>query len=185
MDELTDPLIATVDSDDQITGYQLKSLVHKKGVLHRAFSIFIFNSDGQLLLQQRASDKYHSPGLWTNTCCSHLNHNEDMVTSVNKRLMNEMGIETKLTDIFSFTYKIAFENNLIEHETDHVYIGIWDGIPCLNPNEADAYKWISLDVLEVDVNLNPSQYTYWLKHIVNNHLAQLKSALTHGSSRVK
>ena len=155
--------IALVDENDQIISYEEKMLVHKKGLLHRAFSIFIFNSKGEMLIQQRAYQKYHSGGLWTNACCSHLTKDEIFEDAMHERLQKEMGFDCPLEFAFSFHYKVQFKNNLIENELDHVYIGNFDGIPQPNPTEAAAYKWISVDEIKRDLVENEEIYTYWFK----------------------
>ncbi len=147
--------------------------MHQEGSLHRAFSVFIFNKKGELLLQQRAFHKYHSPGLWTNTCCSHLLQNMTMEQCVHYRLQFEMGFDTQVDYKFSFIYKAHFENGLTEHEIDHVYFGNWEGIPAFNPDEVASYRWISLVELKKEMELHPETYTYWFKlilHRVENEL---------------
>ena len=140
-----------------------KLAVHQKGLLHRAFSIFIFNSKGELLLQQRADDKYHSEGLWANTCCSHPRDGEKVSDAVHRRLMEEMGMTCELSFKFSFRYKKQFDNGLTEHELDHVYFGESDEAPRPNKKEVKDWKYLTLDELESDIKDNPDQYTEWLK----------------------
>lgn len=155
--------IILVDASDRPVGVAEKMLVHEQGLLHRAFSIFVLNSQGQLLLQKRAAAKYHSGGLWTNTCCSHPRPNEAIATAANRRLQEEMGFTCPLTEIFSFTYYAALDRGLIEHEYDHVLLGKFDGMPILNSVEAEAWKWIELDKLKSDLANSPELYTSWLK----------------------
>lgn len=161
------PKIALVNKDDEIIGFEDKLEVHKLGLLHRAFSILVFNDKDEILLQKRASTKYHSPGLWTNTCCSHLIENQDFETYIHNRLQDEMGFDCKLEFQFKFTYKKNFDNGLTEYETDHIYKGIWEGVPKPNPDEVDEYKWISMEDLRQDIIKNPDSYTYWFKEILN------------------
>ena len=135
--------VILVDENDIAIGSMEKLEAHQKGILHRAFSVFIFNSNNELLLQRRALTKYHSSGLWTNTCCSHPQPNEDTLAAANRRLKEEMGMQTSLTHKTSFIYKTNFDNGLTEHEFDHVFIGHTDTNPTINPEEVDSYKWIS------------------------------------------
>ena len=136
-------------------------MVHKKGLLHRAFSLFVFNNRGELLLQKRNKNKYHSGGLWTNTCCSHPRKGEELPLAIHRRLGEEMGFDCELNEIFSFTYKKTFENGLTEHEFDHVFIGYYDNDPKINTEEADSWKWISIEKLQTDIKNHPESYTYW------------------------
>ncbi len=166
-------LIALVNSDDAITGYADKIEVHQKGLLHRAFSILIFNSEKQMLIHRRAGNKYHSPGLWTNACCSHLPQGASMQQVVYERLQHEMGVVCPLEHSFTFHYRVAVENDLIENEVDHVYFGRFDGNPIPNPDEVAEWKWIALSDLFNDVKHNPENYTYWFKHIILNSWSKI------------
>ncbi|MGY3052140.1 isopentenyl-diphosphate delta-isomerase [Pedobacter sp. UYEF25] len=152
-----------VDENDCQIGKMEKMAVHETGALHRAFSVFVFNSKNQLLLQQRAHDKYHCGGLWTNTCCSHPRVGEDNTSAACRRLLEEMGMISSLEHKFSFKYYASFENGLIEHEIDHVFFGFSDQIPVLNPTEVEAYKFMTLEELSLNIGQNPSLYTPWLK----------------------
>jgi isopentenyl-diphosphate delta-isomerase len=156
-------LLILVDEKDNQLGIMEKLEVHKKGLLHRAFSVFIFNSEGKFLLQQRADEKYHSPGLWSNTCCSHPLSGEAVADAVQRRLWQEMGIQTETTFQFSFIYKKEFENGLTEHEFDHVYFGKSDELPHPNPGEVKNWNYVSLADLKKDISENPQNYTEWLK----------------------
>jgi isopentenyl-diphosphate delta-isomerase len=158
-----DEYVVLVNEEDTPTGTMEKMEAHKKGALHRAFSIFIFNSKGELLLQQRALDKYHSPGLWTNTCCSHPRHGEAVLDAAHRRLAEEMGMQCSLEYHFKFLYKAQFENGLIEHELDHVFFGNSDALPELNPAEVAAYRYIGMDLLEKELNEAPEKYSPWLR----------------------
>jgi isopentenyl-diphosphate delta-isomerase len=140
-----------------------KLTAHHEGHLHRAFSIFIFNSKKELLIHQRNPLKYHSGGLWTNTCCGHPRPNEKTIDAAKRRLMEEMGFVCDLKKEFDFTYFVKFNNGLSENEFDHVFTGVFDGIPRPNPAEVSDYKWINWDILNNDVYLNPEKYTYWFK----------------------
>jgi len=141
---------------------------HKSGVLHEAFSIFVFNKNKELLLQRRNPAKYHSGGLWSNTCCSHPKENENLRVAVHRRLQEEMGIDCDLTELFTFTYKVELENNLTENEFDHVFIGHSDKEARPNSDEVSEYKWIKIAELKRDIENNPTLYTEWLKIIMNN-----------------
>ena len=151
-----------VDEQDNQTGALDKLSVHQKGLLHRAFSVFIFNSKDELLLQQRAQDKYHSSLLWSNTCCSHPLSGEDISDTLERRLEEEMGLKCKTQFVFRFVYKIFFENGLTEHEWDHVYFGRSDELPKPNPEEVKDWKYISLEKLSEEISSNPENFSGWL-----------------------
>ena len=155
--------VILVDKNDNQVGLMPKLEAHQKGLLHRAFSIFIFNSKYELLLQKRASSKYHSAGLWTNTCCSHPREGEDTLDAANRRLIEEMGIETSLRKVHDFIYKAELDNNLTEHEFDHVFYGVYNEDPVINKDEADDFKWIDMGLLNEDIKINGDNYTVWFK----------------------
>ena len=155
--------VILVDEKDNQVGLMPKLEAHQKGLLHRAFSVFIFNSDYKLLLQKRASSKYHSGGLWTNTCCSHPRDGEDIIDAANRRLNEEMGIKTSLRKVFDFIYTAELDNSLIENEFDHVFYGVYDIDPILNKEEAEDFKWIDMETLKNDIENNTDQYTVWFK----------------------
>lgn len=155
--------VILVNTKDEALGTMGKLEAHEKGVLHRAFSVFVFNEDGELLLQRRALHKYHTPGLWTNTCCSHQRPNETSINAAKRRLQEEMGLSLEPTFSFSFLYESAFENGLIEHEFDHVFYAISNQKPSINPNEVDSYKYLALQDIEADFKKHPSKYTSWFK----------------------
>ncbi len=155
--------VVLVDENDRETGTMEKIEAHRKGLLHRAFSVFILNSKGELLLQRRAGEKYHSPGLWTNTCCSHPRPGEDINAAAQRRLYEEMGMNGGLYHSFSFIYRADFDNGLTEHEYDHVFIGINDETPVPDRSEVDAFRYINLDDLSEDLNNNPGNYTVWFR----------------------
>ena len=152
--------IATVDLRDDVLGYETKKNCHSVPLLHRAFSVFLVH-DGKMMIQQRAIEKYHSGGLWTNSCCSHMREGEDMSSSISLRLEEELGINCECWELFSFVYYHRFAEDLYEYEIDHVYIGDFDGEIQLNPEEAMDMQWISYDELEEDVLKHPQKYTVW------------------------
>lgn len=160
--------IILVDEQDRAIGIMEKMEAHRKGVLHRAFSVLIFNSHGEMLLQKRSRSKYHSGGLWTNACCSHPKPGELIQEATRKRLMYEMGIDVDSSFAFEFIYKAALDKDLVEHELDHVYSAIFDGIPVVNKNEVEAWKFISLEKLREDMAHSPELYTVWFKLIINH-----------------
>ena len=166
--------VVLVDEDDNQIGLMPKMEAHLKGKLHRAFSIIIFNSDRKILLQKRASTKYHTPNLWSNTCCSHQREDEDNIDAGKRRLNEEMGFVTNLYNFSSFIYRVEFSNGLIEHENDHIMLGVFDGTPKPNPNEVDEWKWIDIDILVEDMQINPDHYTAWFMIIMNNYYESLK-----------
>lgn len=153
--------ILLVDKNDKAVGYEEKLKVHEKGLLHRAFSIVIFNSKNEMMLQRRALSKYHCGGLWTNACCSHQRENEKLIDAAHRRLKDEMGFDTALNELFSFHYKVNFENGLTENEIDHVFVGNYDKNPIINKDEADDYKWVSLDELKNWMKTRPKEFTPW------------------------
>ncbi len=155
--------VILVDTDDNEIGTEEKMVAHEKALLHRAFSVFIFNTRGELLLQQRAKGKYHSAGLWTNTCCSHPRKGESVEEAAHRRLMEEMGFDCDLRHAFTFTYKAPFSNGLTEHEIDHVLIGTYDHEPTINRQEADSSAWRSVHHLLKDIDRKPHDYTPWFK----------------------
>ena len=155
--------VILVNDQDEAIGTMEKMEAHQKGLLHRAFSVFIFNSKGEILLQQRAQDKYHSAGLWTNTCCSHPQPGENIIESAQKRLGEEMGFTTSLTKVFDFTYRASFENGLIEHEFDHVFTGEYDGEVNYNPIEVMNFSYRSLDEIMRSMQTEPEIYTAWFR----------------------
>lgn len=157
--------VILVDVNDNETGVMEKIEAHEKALLHRAVSVFITNSKGEWLLQQRTQDKYHSKGLWSNTCCSHPFPGENTADAARRRLQEEMGISAELKEIFSFTYQQELENNLTEHEFDHVFAGITDDKPDPHPEEVMDYKFIKFEKIQNEINSNPDEYTAWFKLI--------------------
>lgn len=168
--------VILVDINDEPIGLMEKMAAHEQALLHRAFSVFIFNDNNEIMLQQRAASKYHSPLLWTNTCCSHQRAGETNIQAGKRRLQEEMGFEVELTELFHFIYKAPFENGLTEHELDHVMIGKYNDEPNINKNEVESWKWMSIDAIKSDMQENPDDYTAWFKiifeefnHYIENH----------------
>ncbi len=157
--------VILVDKKDQEIGLMEKMEAHEKALLHRAFSIFLFNTNGELLLQQRAEHKYHSGGLWTNTCCSHPRSKETVLEAANRRLMEEMGMQCEMKQMFHFIYKAELDQGLTEHELDHVVFGYTDNVPSINKEEVMDWKYIKMDALDQEIKQNPAVYTEWFKII--------------------
>lgn len=157
--------VILVDENDQEIGLMEKMRAHEEGLLHRAFSVFLFNDANELLLQKRASSKYHSGDLWTNTCCSHPRQGESLVAAGERRLKEEMGIQTQIHPQFHFIYKASLDNALTEHELDHVLFGTFNKAPQINPDEVSDWKYLSMDAIREDLIVNPQTYTAWF-HIV-------------------
>lgn len=155
--------VILVDKNDNAIGIEEKIKAHQDALLHRAFSIFIFDKEGKLLIQQRGLSKYHSAGLWSNTCCSHPRPEEDILASAHRRLNEEMGFDCELSEIFSFKYKTEFDNTLTENEYDHVFVGYYDSKLTPNSSEVNAYKFVDIKWLEDDLQKHPNIYTIWLK----------------------
>jgi isopentenyl-diphosphate delta-isomerase len=153
--------VILVDEQDNAIGSMEKQQAHVEGLLHRAFSIFIFNSEKKILLQKRAATKYHCGGLWTNACCSHPRENENTHDAANRRLQEEMGMQCELKPIFSFVYKAEFENGLIEHEFDHVFLGESDQTPSINNQEVDEFRYIGIPELQIEIQSSPQKFTPW------------------------
>ena len=168
-------LVVLVDEHDRELGTMEKMQAHVEGKLHRAVSVIIFNSKKQMLLQKRADGKYHSAGLWTNTCCSHPRPGENPGDAAKRRLYEEMGIKCELQKMFTFTYQIKFENNLTENEFDYVFAGISDDIPLPDPNEVSNWKYMDISSLEHQLKENPAQYTAWFKLIFKRMNTPAKS----------
>lgn len=170
--------VVLVTPEDDVLGLMEKQQAHVEGVLHRAFSVFIFNAQGEMLLQQRAAHKYHSPQLWTNACCSHPREHESYEQAAHRRLHEELGFDCPLSHQFHFIYKAEFENGLTEHELDHVFFGTFDGNIVPNPDEVMAYKWILPQDLRDDVHQHPDNYTAWFKIILDMHPQLLNNPVT-------
>ncbi|RKS90503.1 isopentenyl-diphosphate delta-isomerase [Flavobacterium limicola] len=178
---LEENVILVNEKDEQI-GLMPKLEAHEKAVLHRAFSVFVLNSKNEIMLQQRAHQKYHSPLLWTNTCCSHQREGETNVQAGSRRLFEEMGFKTELKELFHFIYKAPFDNGLTEHELDHVMIGYYNEEPVINPEEVEDWKWMKIEDVKIDMELHPAFYTVWFKiifdefyHFLEEHKSPLAS----------
>jgi isopentenyl-diphosphate Delta-isomerase len=156
-----------VDENDTQTGVMGKLETHQKGLLHRAFSIFVINDRGELMLQKRAASKYHCGGLWTNTCCGHPRNGEELLSAAHRRLPEEMGFDCALQEIFLFHYQVVFDNGLCENEMNRVFVGRHNGDPIPNPGEADDWKWVKIDEVKSDIQENSDKYTYWFKEDLN------------------
>jgi len=157
--------VILVNKQDEAIGSMPKMEAHEKAVLHRAFSVFILNDKNEVMLQQRAAHKYHSPLLWTNTCCSHQRMGETNIQAGTRRLQEEMGFTASLKELFHFIYKAPFDNGLTEHELDHVMIGYYHGEPIINPDEVESWKWLSIDAIHDSIATSPEVYTVWFKII--------------------
>ena len=166
--------VCLVDQHDNEIGLMEKLEAHQKGLLHRAFSVLIFNDKQEILLQRRAFGKYHSEGLWTNTCCSHPMPGESNITAAHRRLQEEMGFDCELKELFYFIYKAELDNNLVEHELDHVLIGYSSDDPILNIEEAIDFKWLSMDQLKKEIIENANDFTIWFKLIILEHFEKIK-----------
>ena len=166
--------VILVDEKDRPRGTMEKMEAHVKGELHRAISVFIFNEKGEMLIHQRAMEKYHCPGLWTNTACSHPREMEQTADAASRRLQEEMGMQADLLEIGTFVYRAEFDNGLIEHELDHVFVGISNNEPQINPEEVKAYKWVNCDELVVDIAANPQKYTAWFKIIMKDQWEKME-----------
>ena len=165
--------VVLVTPDGESIGTAEKLEAHTSGKLHRAFSVFIFNDKGEMLLQQRALEKYHSGGLWTNTCCSHPRQGKVLKEEAESRLLYEMGISASLEEQFSFIYKAELDNDLTEYEYDHVFTGYSNESPGHNPEEVAAWRWIGLDQLRKEVSTNPENFTYWFRDCLEKVLSRL------------
>ncbi len=172
--KMAEEKVILVNEKDEQIGLMEKIEAHEKALLHRAFSVFVYNENNELMIQQRAFSKYHSPGLWTNTCCSHQREGESNIEAGKRRLQEEMGFTTDLKDTISFIYKAPFDNGLTEHEYDHILVGRFDGEPDLNPDEVAAWKWVSLEDLKEDMKKNPDIYTEWFKIIFEKYYSTIQ-----------
>lgn len=161
--------VILVNENDEQIGVMPKMEAHEKAVLHRAFSVFIFNDNGELMLQQRALHKYHSPGLWTNTCCSHQRVGETNLEAGLRRLQEEMGFTTPLKETTWFIYKAPFDNGLTEHELDHILVGNFNDSPTVNKDEVADWKWMGLEEVKNDITKQPERYTAWFKIIFDKY----------------
>ncbi|MBN8566636.1 MAG: isopentenyl-diphosphate Delta-isomerase [Flavobacteriales bacterium] len=162
---MTEEKVILVNENDEPIGLMEKLEAHEKAVLHRAFSVFVLNDKNEVMLQQRAHHKYHSPLLWTNTCCSHQREGETNIQAGTRRLFEEMGFTTELKELFHFIYKAPFDNGLTEHELDHVMIGYYNEAPKINPDEVESWKWMSIEAIRDDIQTQSENYTVWFKII--------------------
>ena len=166
--------VVLVDRNDTPLGEMEKMEAHRKALLHRAFSIFVFNDKNELMLQQRAESKYHSPGLWTNTCCSHPRPGESLQDAGHRRLVEEMGFDCRLEKIFDFIYEAELDKGLTEHELDHVLFGRYNQNPVINPDEVATFKWMTMDDIARDMEISPEKYTVWFRIAFDRVFEHLK-----------
>lgn len=171
---MTEEKVILVNENDEPIGLMEKLEAHEKAVLHRAFSVFVLNDKNEVMLQQRAHHKYHSPLLWTNTCCSHQREGETNIQAGTRRLFEEMGFTTELKELFHFIYKAPFDNGLTEHELDHVMIGYYNEAPKINPDEVESWKWMSIEAIRDDIQTQSENYTVWFKIIFDEFYHNLE-----------
>jgi len=176
IEKMSQEFVILVDENDAELGTMEKMEAHEKGVLHRAFSVFVFNSNNELMLHRRADHKYHSGGLWTNTCCSHPRKGETALEAGHRRLMEVMGFDCDLSEQFSFIYRSELDNDLTEHELDHVIFGRYEGEPNINPGEVAEWKFMSMANIRADIAAEPTRYTEWFKIVFEEVDKYLKSA---------
>lgn len=174
--------VILVNEKDEQIGLMPKMEAHEKAVLHRAFSVFIFNDKNELMLQQRALNKYHSPGLWTNTCCSHQRDGETNIEAGKRRLQEEMGFVVELKESISFIYKAPFDNGLTEHEYDHVMLGKYSNLPKINKAEVADWKWMPIEAVKIDMEMQPELYTAWFKIIFSKFYEHINVKNYEGNS---
>lgn len=172
---VNEQFVILVDANDHQTGVAEKMDAHRKGLLHRAFSVFIINSQGQILLQQRAFSKYHSGGLWTNACCSHPKPGEKILDAAHRRIQEEMGFDCALKYVYNFTYKVKLDNELTEHELDHVLVGLYDGPVRPAPEEVCNYRYIDIEDLEREMQIEPESFTTWFRITYSDARKYLKN----------
>lgn len=167
--------VVLVDENDRDLQLMEKMEAHEKGLLHRAFSVFILNDQNELMLQRRALEKYHSGGLWTNTCCSHPRDGEPVEAAAHRRMMEEMGFDCPIEKAFDFIYRAELDKGLTEHEFDHLFIGRYNGEPKINPDEVSEWKWMDVEEVKLDVSRNPEKYTAWFRIIFDRFYQNLNS----------
>lgn len=170
---MTDERVILVNECDEMIGVENKIKAHLLGALHRAFSVFVINAEGQLLMQKRAQTKYHSKGLWSNTCCGHPRPGETVEEASRRRLWEEMGFESELRKLFDFIYRSHVDEGLIEYEYDHILVGTFTGTPKPDPEEIDEWKWADLRTLGADIEAHPEVYTYWFRTCFNRFLQSI------------
>jgi isopentenyl-diphosphate delta-isomerase len=161
-------MIPLVDEQGTVQGFAEKMEVHRKGLLHLAFSVLIFNEEGEMLIHKRADEKYHSAGLWTNACCGHPYPQESLIQAAERRLEEEMGFRCELSPAFQFSYQTLLENGLIENEVDQVFVGTFNGSISPDPAEVSEYKWIPVNTLLEQVKGEPQRFTFWFKKILSH-----------------
>lgn len=166
---MMEEMVVLVSENDEVLGQMEKMAAHENGILHRAFSVFLFNDNGEMLLQKRAARKYHSPGQWTNAVCSHPRIQETFLEGAKRRMMEEMGIEAEIEEKFHFIYKAEVGNGLLEHELDRVFAGTYNGSFRLNPDEVEEVRYISMDNLEMEMKEHPEHFTEWFKIILKEY----------------
>lgn len=169
-----------VNEHDEAIGVEEKIAAHLNGALHRAFSLFIFNSGGQLLVQKRTSTKYHSNGLWSNTCCGHPRPGESIEAASRRRLSEEMGFDCGVEKVFEFVYRVKLDNGFYEYEYDHVLVGKFDGTPVPNRDEVEDWAWVNLRKIRLDIAAHPDLYTYWFRISIDELCRSLKSSKSLG-----
>lgn len=174
--------VILVDEQDREFGAEEKMEAHRQGKLHRAFSIFVFNIKREVMMQKRHRNKYHSGGLWSNTCCSHPRPGETVLQAAHRRLKEEMGFDCELKEAFSFVYEAKLDKGLIEREFDHVIIGKFEDVPKVNAEEAEDWKWVKLEELHRDIKANPEKYTRWLQIAIDRVVSHISSAVKSNSS---
>ncbi len=167
--------VVLVDENDHEVGIAEKMEAHRQGWLHRAFSVFVYNSHGEMLIHRRSAGKYHGAGLWTNACCSHPEPGEDMMSAVDRRLKQEMGMTLKTDKVLKTTYRLDMGNGLIEHEIDHVFLGVTDGVPRPDPEEVEEWAYVAPLTVEADIRVHPNRYTPWFRLLV----PQVNAAFNH------
>ncbi len=178
----TEEQVVLVDGDDHAVGTMGKIQAHREGQLHRALSVFVFNNEGELLLQKRADSKYHSPGLWTNTSCSHPRPGENIADAASRRLAEEMGMSCALTFVFSFTYRSELDQGMIEHEIDHVFVGRTDDVPEPDSSEVSDWAYADLEEIRNQIETTPDRFTSWFPLCFERVIENISGSLQHKPS---
>ncbi|UTW61173.1 isopentenyl-diphosphate Delta-isomerase [bacterium SCSIO 12741] len=185
MNDVAQELVILVDPQDRELGLMEKMVAHENGLLHRAFSVFLFNTRGEMLIHKRAEDKYHSGGLWTNACCSHPRPGETVEQAAHRRLQEEMGFDCDLQEAFSFTYRAELDHEMTEYEFDHVVLGTFDGPVTPNPEEVADYRFVSLDELQGQIDKKPEDFTVWFRIALPKVMQHLNATGNEGNSKTK
>lgn len=170
-----EPQVILVDDADNEIGVMDKLAAHREGRLHRAVSVFVFDTEGQLLLQKRAASKYHSGGLWSNTCCGHPLPGEGTTAAAHRRLKEEMGFDCELRPVYRFTYRVEFPDGMVEHEFDHVFVGRFSGVPRPDPSEAESWQWMDVSLVKGEMEMTPEKYTYWFRYCLAEVIKRTQS----------